>query len=132
MTGDGTSRTGTGIGTAHTALAHRGTGADITARITVRSSAHIGTHGATVRGDITAITTHGTTEDFMTLGITEDTGEDTGEDIMPDIGDGMTHGITTTIIAAGMTRIAALLIQEDPHTSKTATTDSTPIRRGTA
>ena len=124
MTGDGTSRTGTGIGTAHTALAHRGTGADITAR----SSAHIGAHGATVRGDITAITTHGTTEDFMTLGITEDT----GEDIMPDIGDGMTHGITTTIIAAGMTRITALLIQEDPHTSKTATTDSTPIRRGTA
>ena len=105
MTGDGIWKTDTDITMDHTASAVHGTGAGIT----VRTGVFLGTDGAAARGDITVSTTHGITEDYMIHGITEaimihGTMADIGEVIMPDIGAGTTHGITTIITTAGMTR----------------------------
>ena len=66
----------------------------------VRTMVHIMVHTG-IRGDmIHGIMIHGIMEDFMTHGITEDT----GADIMVTIGDGMTHGTIITITADGITR----------------------------
>lgn len=101
MHGDGISKTITDITMVRIALAAHGTGADITIRstvhstalITVRTIAHTGVHGAMALciTDITATTTLGTTEDI---------GADTG--------DGMTHGTTT--IAAGTPRTTTIIL----------------------
>ena len=68
---------------------HHGTGADTI----VRSGVHTGIPGATVHGDITDITIHGT-----------------GADIGADIGDGMTRGIIIITITDGMTLITTDLL----------------------
>lgn len=63
-----------------------------------------GTHGHTVRGDITIAdgTAHGTTEAGMTHGTMEAHGT------MEDTGDGTTHG-TARITTDGMTRTGAII-----------------------
>ena len=99
-------KTTTDIITGHTAPAIHGIGADITVRTGVHITARTGVPGATVRGDITDFTTHGTT---------------TRGD-MPDTGDGMTHGTITITTAAGTTHIITIItittITEGLHTSE--------------
>lgn len=116
MTGDGTWKTDTDIGTARTVSGPPGTGADITVPIGV----HTGADGHTAHGDITVSMTLGTAEDSMTHGTMADS---TTRGITAVIGDGTTHGTTTTTITDGMTltitvRSEVHLIPEDMEVSE--------------
>lgn len=116
MHGRGILKTITATTTDHIALEVHGIGAGTIIRITVHSTAHITTLTGTlitVHIIVHGATTHGITEDSMTLG----TMEDIGADIMEITGDGMTHGTTITTTADGTTRhtITAAL-----HTSQAA------------
>ena len=114
-------KTDTDITMDRTASARHGIGAGTTVRITVHTTviiAHItvtttdtGVLGAMIHGTTEAVTaiTDSTILGTMTLGIMEDTTVDITEATMH----GMTHGITTIIIMAGMIHITDMVL----HTS---------------
>lgn len=78
-------------------------------------------------------TTLGTTADIMEDSMILGTMEDIGADTIQATGDGMTHGIITTITAAGTTHLTTgRHISEASHTTKTDITASALTQKGIA
>ena len=102
-------------------------GADITIRITARSTTRTGTHTAIIPGDITTTMIHGTTvlgitADSMTHGITEATGAATIPGTTTIITtDGMTLGTAITTTTAGI--LHHTIISRDITSQETASLD---------